>query len=420
MFARAWQWICRLTLVLGGLLSFFAVLELLRAFTFFYRIRPALGWTFASILLLALLASLLYLIRRLVRYPRPLHPPSLPALDRASFKEKHRYTKYLIRHVQRTARNHHLSAAQRQPLLDHAEEMRDLLKHHPLHDDLSRIITQTEQEVLPIALDVLKNLAEKEIRRSVRDVMLGVTLSPYHSIDLLIVLYRNTIMVFRIADVYETTPTLRAHVFILRDVMRVVATVNFLYVGRNLIENLFAFLPWVGRVADDVGQGIGAGLFTSAAGHAAIDRCATARAWEKQAAVESLAAQTRDFLRDVRNIFTRDVLPDIKGRIMSEAPEGKAREPGFWENCQRGINNAFDATIKTASSLIPLPSFSSAETVPPVEPYAGPEAEPSTNGRRPHRRHRSTSRTPPVPRVLRTFTQRLKYTLGWNRWVDKP
>ena len=69
---------------------------------------------------------------------------------------------------------------------------------------------------------------------------------------------------------------------ILRDVLRVLITVNFLYIGRNLVENLFANVPLLGRVVDDMGQGLGAGLFTSAAGHAAIERCAAFRGWDKE------------------------------------------------------------------------------------------------------------------------------------------
>ena len=353
MFDRAWRLLSRLAWIAGGLISFLVILELFRVFVVLYQLGPSWAWTYLVVLLLLVTAAVIYVAREWRRYPPPLRPPHLPPIAAASHHELKRYARYLIRYLNRLAVNHHLSPDQRSALKEEIETMDGLLHHHPLNEDLVRIIQKSEQEILPPLLHALKETAEKEIRRSVRDVMLGVTLSPYHSADLLIVLYRNAAMIFRVMAIYETRPAPRAQWRIFRDVLRVVATVNFLYVGRNLIENLFAFVPWVGRVADDIGQGLGAGLFTSAAGHAVIDRCSSYHEWEKAAAVESLAAQSRDFLRDVKNIFTKDVLPDIKNRILTEAPSAESSQPGFWDKVQGGVNNAFDATLKTVGSVLP-------------------------------------------------------------------
>jgi uncharacterized membrane protein YcjF (UPF0283 family) len=353
MFNRAWRLLSRLIWVAGGLISFLVVLELFRLFVLFYQLGPAWAWTYLAVLLLGVTGAIIYVGREWRRYPPPLRPPHLPPIPEARHRELKRYAHYLIRYLNRLAVNHHLSADQVTKLNQEIETMDGLLHHHPLNEDLLHIIQKSEQEILPPLLHSLKEKAEKEIRRSVRDVMLGVTLSPYHSADLLIVLYRNAAMIFRVMAIYETRPAPQSQWRIFRDVLRVVATVNFLYVGRNLIENLFAFVPWVGRVADDIGQGLGAGLFTSAAGHAVIDRCSAYHEWEKSAAVESLAAQSRDFLRDVKNIFTKDVLPDIKNRIMTEAPAEQSSQPGFWDKVQGGVNNAFDATLKTVGSMMP-------------------------------------------------------------------
>lgn len=350
-FARIWKWFLRALLVAGSLLSFLVLIELLRVFVFLHSLHPVAGWTYATVLAVGGLAGFTALLHETHRYPRALIPPPLPDLEAASHAALKRYTKYLMAYGQRLLRNPLLPGKEKNALREALDTISGHLQHHPLNDDLIRFIRQMDDKVLPPLLKQLKDVAEKEIRRSVRDVMLGVTLSPYHSIDVLIVLYRNSSMIFRIMRVYETTPVPRAQWRILRDVIRVVATVNFLYVGRNLIENLFAFVPWIGRVADDIGQGLGAGLFTSAAGHAAIDRCAAYRHWEKNEAAESLAAQSRDFLRDVRNIFTKDVLPDIKNRILSESPETAVQEPGFWERVQNGITTAIDSTVRGAGGL---------------------------------------------------------------------
>jgi len=413
--APLWKLFTRILFVVGVLLTFLVFVELFRIFVMFHRFNPVFGWAYVGVLACLFIGGALYIGRGMGRYPRALRPPHLPPIEEATHHELKRYARYLLAQLRRLSQNRNLSAEEAEHLRDEIDTMNGLLNHHPLNEDLVRIIQKTDTEILPPILTSLKHRAEKEIRRSVRDVMLGVTLSPYHSVDLLIVLYRNFSMIFRVMALYETSPAPRVQLRILRDVLRVVATVNFLYVGRNLIENLFAFVPWVGRVADDIGQGLGAGLFTSAAGHAVIERCSTYHEWEKEVAVESLAAQTRDFLRDVRNIFTKDVLPDIKNRIISEAPVERTREPGFWENLQSGVNKAFDATIKAAGTVIPqMP-----ETLTrPVGVAASPNRSAAMTGfaeepasRRSHRHRRRRG----VSRVLHTFGQRIKYTFGLGK-----
>lgn len=421
IFSHVWKLIARITLVIGVLLTLFVTVELFRAFVTFYRLRPYLGWTFLAVLAVILLVAFLYIWRQLHRYPKPLIPPALPPFNVATHAELKRYTRYLMRYLERLAANRRLDEATVAMLNDELETITSLMGHHPLNEDFIRFITKADQEIIPPVLALLKQDAEKEIRRSVRDVMLGVTLSPYHSIDLLIVLYRNGAMVFRVMDIFETTPSPRAQFRILRDVLRVVATVNFLYVGRNLIENLFAFVPWVGRVADDIGQGLGAGLFTSAAGHAAIDRCASYHEWEKAAAVESLTAQSREFIRDVKNIFTKDVLPDIKNRIMKEVPPDQTAQPGFWDNLQSGVNKAFDTTLRTMGDLIPFKAAPVDPSAPPPtrRPTVASPARPTYEAYDPppprEERRRRVKRRHGVSRVLHTFGQRVKYTFGLGR-----
>jgi len=77
--------------------------------------------------------------------------------------------------------------------------------------------------------------------------MLGVTLIPYQGIDFIIVLYRNGAMVLNVATIFASRPAIGEQWMILRDVLKVVATVNFINVSRNLVESLFAHVPVLGR-----------------------------------------------------------------------------------------------------------------------------------------------------------------------------
>jgi len=425
MLTYIWKIASRVLLITGVLFTFFVAMELLRVFVLLYRLDPVYAYAYVSVLGASVLSGLIYLWRVWARTPRALKPPPRPDLPTAHYKELRRYCDYLIAYQQRLARNKRLPESSLTRLHDHLDSMFSTLSHHPINNDLRHMITHSETAIIPQTQKHLRDLAEKEIRNSVRDVMLGVTLSPYHSVDLLIVMYRNAAMVTRILHIFETRPPPRMQARVLRDVMRVVATVNFLYIGRNVIENLFAFLPWVGRVADDIGQGLGAGLFTSAAGHAAIDRCAAYQVWDKDTAVDSLAAQTRDFIRDVKNIFTKDVLPDIKNRILSEAPSEQAKDPGFWDNFQRGINTAFDQSIRAVGGLIPKPVFVSPfppediddEEVEDIRPGRHAPAEPPPSPSESRKRHTTRNRRG-VRRVWHTFGQRIRYTFGFGKFNE--
>ena len=88
---------------------------------------------------------------------------------------------------------------------------------------------------------------------------------------------------------------------------------NFLNFGNKLLEGILGGVPMVGRFADDVAQGIGAGFLTSAVGHAAMERCESFHGWERTAAVATLSADSRRFLEDVRDIFLKDVYPSMRG-----------------------------------------------------------------------------------------------------------
>ena len=102
--------------------------------------------------------------------------------------------------------------------------------------------------------------------------MIAVVLGPFRSADLLVVLYRNGQMILRLAQLYQTRPAPVEQLRIVRDVLAVVATVNLLNFTEKFVEQLFERVPVLGQLAGDVTQGVGAGLLTSATGHAAMNR----------------------------------------------------------------------------------------------------------------------------------------------------
>jgi uncharacterized membrane protein YcjF (UPF0283 family) len=410
MLRDLWRIVARITAVAGLLLGFLVVVELFRAFVFFYRLNHTLGWVFAGFVLLLAILVPIYIWSVWVSLPKVLRPPSLPDPEKAGFRELYDYCRYLADYLRRLEKNPHFEAAHKDLIRDRIASIQDTLKAHPLKDDLRRAIAKTEEETIFPLLDFLAGLANTEVRRSVRDVMLGVTLSPYHSVDLVVVLFRNASMVLRVARVFSSRPDTREQFLVLRDVGRVIITVNFLYIGRHLIENLFSSVPLIGRVVDDIGQGLGAGLFTSAAGHAAIDRCAAFRGWSREEAADTLASQTKAFLVDVKDIFTRDVLPDLKGRIRTEVPVERAEQPGFWDTISNGITSAVDSTAGALGTLVVKPAVAGTKGMMQAgaavsRTMARRENTSSENQGHRRRRKRRRSRSRPFG----TLGQRIKY-----------
>ena len=177
-----------------------------------------------------------------------------------------------------------------------------------------------------------------------RDVMVGVTLSPYKAADLLIVLYRNLIMVGQIIHVYNARPRFRQQLSIYADIVRVIATVNYLNMGRNLIEGLGSHVPGIGRFVDDIAQGMGAGFMTTVVGHAAMDRCRAFRPWNETQAKDSLRRRAAAFYGDVKDTFWVDVWPTIRSRAGAAA--GDLRDK---------IASALDETGNAIGSFVKVP-----------------------------------------------------------------
>ena len=417
MFSRFWRVVWKTVIVVGVVLSVLFLAELLRLFIFFYRVNPILGWCFAG----AVGAGILFLIYQTVREyranPRVLVPPPWPPPEGVSHKAMRDYCKYLVRYLRRLAENPSLDDDAQDAADQQAEYVEDVLAHHPLNDDLTRTIEQTEANVIVPLLASLNEQATAEVRASVRDVMLGVVLSPYPSVDLLIVLYRNAAMVLRVIRIHRSRPRLREQLLIFRDILLAVATINFMNISRKLIESLFAHLPMVGRIVDDMGQGLGAGLLTSVTGHAAINRCAAFRGWNKEEQTASLASSTGQFLANVRDIFTKDLLPDLKGRIQASAPQEAAGKPGFWDSIVQGVASAVDATARALGTLIVRPAVAGVQGVAAVSSMIGRGVMRAGNSVR----RSSTRPLRGMARVAHVFGQRLKYTVlghGPNR-ADK-
>jgi uncharacterized membrane protein YcjF (UPF0283 family) len=310
---RRWlRWLYSFVLVAGVVLTLFAVLEVLRAYQALRDLHPGVGYGFLA-LIAALAAWLVYRTAVLLLFHRP--PLSVPAMEdreTAAAADLMKFARYLARYAERLLENTSLEPELRDGVRGKSDALRDRLLHETEHEALLEVINATESTVIAPLLANLDEQANKHVRAGVRDVTLGVAVSPYHSLDILVVLYKNFAMLRRVILTYQTRPGLRAQVSTFRDILRVVATVNVLNVTSRLVEGVLSKLPGIGRVTDDIAQGLGAGLMTSIAGHAAMVRCRAFRGWDEEEAKATLMRNLAGFYSDVRGILLKDVLPLIR------------------------------------------------------------------------------------------------------------
>ena len=350
-----WKIILTAILVIGVLFSFFAFVEIIHIYTILRDAYRPLGYIFLITIAITIIWFLIYIILNIRKRPRVLIPPNIGDLSSVSQYECKKYCKYLILFLQRLTQNPHLTVDDTETARQKITQMKKLLESHLDKSFLLKEIDKTEKEFVEPLLSKLDEKAKAEIRKSVRDIMLGVTLSPFRSIDLLVIIYRNASMVNKVMAVYNSRPLLREQLFIFRDVLRIVATVNYMNFGEKLMEQLFSRVPYIGQAVDDFAQGVGAGLLTSVAGHGAIYRCRAYKRWDQEIAIKTMSAHIKEFMKDVKDLFKQDVLPKLRSKVYSATPSDQTEDPGFWEKTTNGISSALDATDSMIDNFVKKP-----------------------------------------------------------------
>jgi len=355
VFEQLWKTFRTLTLIIGVFLGFFAIVEILHAYEILTNIHFILGYAF--LIVIVCLVGYLFVYVALGIYSRPtvLIPPLFADTNTASLPQTKHYCEYLLNYIKRLEENENLSSDVRQRCHEGRIQLIQASKASRRRETLVDAIEVAEKEIILRAMGSLDEKAEREIRNCVRDVMLGVMLSPHRSADLLIVIYKNAVMVMRIVRIYNSRPRVREQILILRDILRVVATVNILNLGEKILETMATRIPFLGGFVDEMAQGAGAGILTSAAGHTARFRCKAYRGWKYENAVEGLKANIKNFVKDVNGIMW-DLLPEIRGRIYAKVPTNVVDLPDFWKNVTEGISSSIDTVGNVVENFVRVPT----------------------------------------------------------------
>ncbi len=328
-----WSMVKTCTAIVMVVALFFSMIECIRAYQTLRDLHLWAGYGFLLILAGLIIWAVWMLYR--VNHDRPL---VLKVPDPVRVRK---YSRYLLKYIRRLEENPQFSVDQQKQIFEQRIKLQERIKKANSSRKYMAAIELAENETILPSLKILDAVAEKTIRQSVRDIMLAVTVSPYRSIDLMVVIYRNIGMIQNITTIYNSRPRLRESLLIIYDTIRVVATVNFVSLSAKMLENvtrgLPGAIPGISRIVDSCTEGLSAGLLSSITGHAAKHRCRAFRRWSYQDAKESIAIHLKTFTADVGKMFFMDITPHIR------IPGGLTLEK--WREIKDNVAKGFSDTV---------------------------------------------------------------------------
>ena len=157
MLKNWWKTIKTAALIFGCLLSFFAIIELLRAYQTLYNFHPLAGAVFVVLLLSGIICLLVYVAVTLTSRPPVLIPPAIADPDHPTCKELHHYIKYLKKYIERLGRNTCLTIEDRNKTNEGIAELSLSLKSK---NDLKELLLTIQRAENNIINPLLSNLDE--------------------------------------------------------------------------------------------------------------------------------------------------------------------------------------------------------------------------------------------------------------------
>jgi putative membrane protein len=319
----------RTLLLLGALFLSYFFVELALTIQKVFELNPYIGYLF-SLLMAALVLQLIakYFVT-IISLKKASAPPEYLVPDRPSQSELRKYHRFLTQRQQQLL-NH--------PDYDPAGV--ELLSNNTRLLNLEMI--NKSKNVVDQMVKPLDEKAEREIFNGIRDVMIGVIFSPYRSLDVFVVLYKNVKMVNTISTIYNTRPGTAVQIKIMKDILQLALTINVMNVGDKVIENILSIIPGTGQNANDIAQGIGAGFFTSVIGFSAKRRCRNIDQW-------SIQEQQDNFKKNISSmvaIISKIIVSDTGSRLKNLFPDVKdiGGKIGY------AVESSFEATKDTMFS----------------------------------------------------------------------
>lgn len=344
MFARLWKLTVRIAGAALVVLGLLLIIELLRAYQTLHAAHPYAAYAFVVVIAGLIVWLAVRLLGGWRMRPRPLRCPDVGDLDQAELADLQRYGRYLTRYLRRLGHNRALSPERRGEATTGALHLRSGLRASRDREAAAAVLQRTESASVEPLLAELDALADREIRDCVVQVMIGVAVSPWDALDLLIVVYRTGGMIPRITQIYNSRPSFREQWTVFADTLRIVGMIKFARLTGALMRNT-ARLPVAGRVLEPMVQAVGAGVITSAAGHAAKHRCRAFRAWNRQEEAQRLAGRIGQYLSDCSRSAWENVAPILRAQVVGASA-------ATWGRLRESLDAAVGMTARTAETYV--------------------------------------------------------------------
>lgn len=415
--AARWKLLVRIAVFAALLLALFLAAEVTRLILLFHRLHPLAGWIMAGVLMLGALAVLLPLLAR----PRA-HDPFIikPAGAQASHHAKSVCCRQYAHSLWTLSRNGNLPEEQRRYARHAARSIEDVLRAHPLRDDLDRAIHHAETVAVPHVLQPLHQQATERLDAIVKAHLVGFSTGPFTALETVAFFARTLFFVVDLPSLYVPHLGLRARA---RMAYRMLLhTARFLPFSQALRAQLATHCP-DGPPAgmDAVARALTAGWITSCVGVALMDRFTIGWSHNPAAAEARLIERQGEMINGLVERLAPLAPAAAAGAGESDAATARAR----W---LAGVRAALVGAVQL--SVEPRPVVPAASSAPPA--HAAPKsasvwlASPASAGRlapegeasgrirqvvRRRRRHHHN----PILQSLYTFWQRWNYTLRGHR-----
>ena len=400
------RFLIRAILIVCAVVAFFFAMELIKAFNVLYRAHHLVAYAFAAGLAVASIMLVLRLFGFALDH-RTLDAPPRPEDGTATHDDMKNYVRYLVHVLKRLGANPQLDELVRQQLRQEAYDIDDTLGAHPLNDDLRGIISKNSSGVLQVAMLRLREQANGHARMRMKAIAQDVVEPPFPVGHCLVLVYHEMALVSDIVETYLGRPALFEHLSVMRDVWRVLGEGRFLNLGQDLFASVYANAPPLGRAIDDIGPALTSIWITRVIAIAAMIRCETLEEWDTADAIGRIEAMTEETIASMKETLTQDVFPVLKLRLRHSAPEGTEDVAAFIKSIVDGVTKALDTLAHTLKHQ-PAEKSSLLSKRHTVFDHPGIPPDPAPPERRRKRRRRSGG----MFRVLQTFGQRLKYTIG--------
>lgn len=341
------KYLKRIIVLISILFLSFIFIELLRAYQTLANINSIIAILFITFIIGLLLWAVFPFLRLFITYKRSIHipiPQKYGGINSDKFKNK--YKLFIENYSKNLLKNPNISHNYKLKLQTEFK----LISSNSNNFSHKEYIETIDIKIIQPVLIILNEKAELIVKNTVRDSIAGVTLSPFRSFDIYFIIYRNFKMFNQLVNLYNQRPPFSQTVIYLKDVLKIITSVNMLNFTEKFTEKMMGGIPVVSRIADDIIQGIGAGILTTSIGKATIQRCRSYGIWDLEIEKKTFTKTSKDFYIYSRQIFIDDILPTLSNTWVEIWDKIKSAFPKNIVNFDSSFNNNNSSTSQNKNN----------------------------------------------------------------------